>query len=60
MKRAAKKFLLGTKFRSPVDAVENGVRTLAEWAECLANEREIELDHALELVRQRQRAYAAH
>jgi hypothetical protein len=54
MKRAAKKFLLGTKCRSPVDAVESGVRSLTEWADCLAAEREIELEHVIALAKQRQ------
>jgi hypothetical protein len=42
MKRAAKRFLEGTKFRTPVEAVEAGVRQLGEWADFLAEERELE------------------
>ena len=42
MKRAAKKFLEGTRFRHPIEAVEKGVRTLEEWVDCLNAEREID------------------
>ena len=42
MKRAAKKFLEGTRFRHPIEAVEKGVRTLEEWVDCLNFEREID------------------
>ena len=42
LKRATKKFLHGTKFRSPVEAVEAGIRDLGEWADTLTNERELE------------------
>ena len=42
MKRAAKKFLEGTRFRHPIEAVENGVRTLEEWVDCLNTERELD------------------
>jgi hypothetical protein len=42
MKRAAKRFLEGTKFRTPVDAVEAGARTLDQWADFLAEERELD------------------
>ena len=44
MKRASQRFLAGTKFRSPVEAVEAGARSLAEWAELLAEEREAEAE----------------
>ena len=44
MKRASQRFLAGTKFRSPVEAVEAGARNLAEWAELLAEEREAEAE----------------
>lgn len=42
LKRATKKFLHGTKFRAPVEAVEAGFRSLGEWADTLTNERELE------------------
>lgn len=47
MKRAAKKFLEGTRFRHPIEAVEKGVRTLEEWVDCLNFEREIDRELAL-------------
>ena len=40
MKRAARKFLEGTRFRTPVEAVEAGVRTLTHWVDTLNLERE--------------------
>jgi hypothetical protein len=40
MKRAAKRFLEGTTCRQPVEAVERGIKTLEEWVEVLAQERE--------------------
>jgi hypothetical protein len=42
MKRATIRFLEGTKFRTPVEAVEAGVRSLGDWADMLAEERELE------------------
>jgi hypothetical protein len=42
LKRATKKFLHGTKFRAPVEAVEAGFRSLGEWADTLTQERELE------------------
>lgn len=47
MKRAAKKFLEGTRLRHPIEAVEKGVRTLEEWVDCLNDEREIDREAAL-------------
>ena len=46
-KRAAKQFLLGSKFRTPCEAVEAGVRSLEQWSSLLLEEREIdhEVDH---------------
>jgi hypothetical protein len=43
MKRATIRFLEGTKFRTPVEAVEAGVRSLGDWADMLAEERELEM-----------------
>ena len=40
MKRAARKFLAGTRFRTPVEAVEAGIRTLTHWVDTLNDERE--------------------
>ena len=42
LKRASKQFLSGTRYKSPFEAVEAGVRTLTHWAEILRQEREIE------------------
>ena len=42
LKRASKQFLEGTRFKSPVEAVEAGVRSLTHWAEILRQEREVE------------------
>jgi hypothetical protein len=42
MKRAAKRFLAGTTFRVPVEVVEAGVKTLTEWVDILAEEREFD------------------
>ena len=42
MKRASKRFLEGTRCRTPVEAVEAGLRTLNEWASLLTEEREHE------------------
>jgi hypothetical protein len=41
-KRAAKQFLLGSKFRTPCEAVEAGVRSLEEWSNLLLEERELD------------------
>jgi hypothetical protein len=48
LKRASKRFLDGTKFKSPVAAVEAGARTLESWAEILLEERENETLQILE------------
>jgi hypothetical protein len=42
MKRAAKRFLAGTTFRIPVEVVEAGVKSLTEWVDILAEEREFD------------------
>jgi hypothetical protein len=42
-KRASKQFLIGTRFKSPCEAVESGTRTLEEWARVLHEERETAL-----------------
>jgi hypothetical protein len=41
-KRASKRFLNGTRYRSPCEAVEAGARTLEEWARVLEEERDLE------------------
>jgi hypothetical protein len=42
MKRAAKRFLEGTRCKQPIEAVERGLRTLEDWVDCLNAERELE------------------
>jgi hypothetical protein len=42
-KRASKRFLAGTRFKTPCDAVGAGARTLHEWTQVLEEERSIEL-----------------
>jgi hypothetical protein len=41
-KRASKRFLTGSRFRTPCEAVEAGARTLEEWSRILLEERELE------------------
>jgi hypothetical protein len=42
LKRASRRFLDGTKFKTPFEAVEAGARNLNVWSRLLAEEREIE------------------
>jgi hypothetical protein len=42
-KRASKRFLAGSRFKIPCEAVEAGTRTLEEWTRVLREERELEL-----------------
>jgi hypothetical protein len=42
--RAKKRFLEGTSYRVPVEAVTRGRRTLEEWSSVLNEERELEMD----------------
>ena len=53
LKRASQRFLTGTKFKSPIAAVEAGARTLEDWADILAEEREAETNLILEHRTQR-------
>ena len=55
MKRATQRFLEGTKYRSPVEAVEAGIRTLGQWADILAEERELESQQHRERDTRRER-----
>jgi hypothetical protein len=55
LKRASKRFLEGTKFKSPIAAVEAGVRTLESWVEILVEECENETLMILEHRSERQR-----
>jgi hypothetical protein len=36
---ANRRFLEGTTFRTPVEAVEAGAKSIQEWCDCLANAR---------------------
>jgi hypothetical protein len=46
--RAKKRFLEGTSYRVPVEAVTRGRRTLEQWVEILNEERDLEnLKHAM-------------
>jgi hypothetical protein len=38
-KRASKRFLTGTRYHTPCDAVEAGAKTLLEWTQILEEER---------------------
>jgi hypothetical protein len=49
MKRAAKRFLAGTTCRIPVEAVEAGIKSLTEWVDILAEEREFDRMKHLEM-----------
>jgi hypothetical protein len=42
LKRAAKKFLEGTTCKTPIEVVEMGLKSLGDWADTLAIERELE------------------
>jgi hypothetical protein len=41
-KRASRRFLQGTRHRTPAEAVEAGTRTLEQWVTVLSEERELE------------------
>ncbi len=40
--RATKKFLEGTNCKSPIQAVEQGIKTLSDWIDTISLEQEIE------------------
>jgi hypothetical protein len=42
-KRASKRFLTGTRYKTPCEAVEAGAKTLREWTQILEEERSLEL-----------------
>ncbi len=42
--RAKKRFLEGTSYRVPVEAVMRGRRTLEQWVEVLNEERDLEIN----------------
>jgi hypothetical protein len=37
---ARREFLKGTRFRTPVEAVERGARSIEDWCDCLAAHRQ--------------------
>ncbi len=43
LKRAHKRFLSGTHFKTPAEAVESGQRSLQDWSRVLLEERERDL-----------------
>jgi hypothetical protein len=46
--RAKRRFLEGTSYRAPVEAVTRGRRTLEQWVEILNEERDLEnLKHTM-------------
>jgi hypothetical protein len=47
-KRASRRFLNGTRYRTPAEAVEAGSRTLEQWVSMLSEERELEGAYLLE------------
>ena len=42
-KRAAKRFLAGTRYKNPFEAVEAGVLSLEAWSALLTEERDLEI-----------------
>lgn len=40
--RATKRFLEGTNCKSPIQAVEQGIKTLSDWIDTLSLEQELE------------------
>jgi hypothetical protein len=55
-KRASRRFLQGTRHRTPAEAVEAGTRTLEQWVSLLSEERELEGQYLQERkMRQHQR-----
>jgi hypothetical protein len=55
-KRTSRRFLQGTRHRTPAEAVEAGSRTLEQWVTLLSEERELEGQYVQERkMRQHQR-----
>ena len=48
LKRASRRFLEGLKCKTPAEAVESGLRTMAHWTSILGEERERELAYLQE------------
>jgi hypothetical protein len=47
-KRASRRFLNGTRHRTPAEAVEAGTRSLEQWVNLLSEERELENAYLIE------------
>ena len=45
LNRASRRFLQGTRCKTPCEAVELGIRSLEAWAHILAEEREVEAQY---------------
>ena len=54
-KRASKRFLDGTRCKTPFEAVQTGIRTLEEWVTVLEEERIVEMEFVQARVHRRQR-----
>ena len=61
LNRASRRFLEGTKCKTPCEAVEMGIRSLEAWAHVLAEEREIEAQYLLSrrLARRERKVFRA-
>jgi hypothetical protein len=53
LKRASRRFLEGTHYRSPVEAVEAGALNLNDWVRTLSEERDEERQYQEERVQLR-------
>jgi hypothetical protein len=56
-KLASQRFLAGTHFKTPCDAVEAGAKTLLEWTQVLEEERHQSLLLQQPLMRQGQQKF---
>ena len=54
-KRASKRFLDGTRCKTPFEAVQTGIRTLEEWVMVLEEERIVEMEFVQARVHRRHR-----
>lgn len=54
-RRASNRFLNGSRFKTPFEAVEAGACTLEEWSRVLLEERELELVFAQRRLARRTR-----
>jgi hypothetical protein len=53
LKRASRRFLEGTRYKSPVEAVEAGALSLNDWVRTLSEERDAERQYQEQRVRLR-------